>query len=191
MDIPDKAWIPLGAITATLIAGLISFVNVLIAKDEKITAFRQEWINSVRVEIARMVAFASTISSLRHVIDAKQEKANSRDDALIEMGAVLKTQTMQFNECRNRVRLYLNPIENKELVKNIESLHSASKISSDVDHQQLKELCENVLAETAAILKTEWIRVKRGERSYVIMKRVVLFACIGLVAVAMVMSRNY
>ncbi|MEO8330736.1 MAG: hypothetical protein ABI586_12070, partial [Candidatus Nanopelagicales bacterium] len=101
MDIPDKAWIPVGVITAAVIAGMISLVNILIAKDEKITAFRQEWINSLRNEIAHLVALASTISSLRHIIGLLQDKRETRDEAVNEMRSVLKTESAQFLECRN------------------------------------------------------------------------------------------
>lgn len=188
MDIP---WIPVGAVTAALIAGFISLVNVLIAKDEKITAFRQEWINSLREEISRLVALASTISSLRHIIDVMQNKEVSRSDALNEMQSVLKTETAQCLECRNRIHLFLNPDENEELIKKIESLHEASKISSNAKHQQVQELCDDVLLEAQRVLKKEWKRVKRGEPSYVIMKNGVLFTSLALLVVALLMSQNF
>jgi hypothetical protein len=53
--------IAIGAIAAALIAGLIFLLSLVISKEQKISDFRQEWINSLRSEIAALIAHANAI----------------------------------------------------------------------------------------------------------------------------------
>jgi len=191
MEIPDKAWVPIGAVTAALIAAFISFVNVLIAKDQKITEFRQAWINSLRDEIARFVALALAVSSMRHVIDAQQDNPNNRDKALDNMFSVLKDERARCSEYRNRIILFLNPEDDQELIKDIESLYSASAVSSKTQHADIAEQCAGLLAKTQILLKREWQRVKRGEPLYVATKFALLIGVPLLFSAVAISTKGY
>jgi hypothetical protein len=189
--IPTEMWAPLGAITAALIAGFISLVNLLIAKDQKITEFRQIWIDSLRKEVATLASLATAISSLRHVIDVKQNKLATRDDALNDMSALLKGEEVKRSECRNRILLLLNPKDDRDLVLKINELYEASSISSDESHHDVLAKCAGVLSEAQVLLKKEWRRVKRGEPVYVAMKIIVALVVLALALIAVISTKSF
>jgi hypothetical protein len=56
-------WPTLAAIIAAIVAGLFSLLGLLIAKENKISDFRQAWLDSLRNEIAD---FASAVTLLCH-----------------------------------------------------------------------------------------------------------------------------
>lgn len=53
--------IPIGVITAAGIAGLFSLVTLIISKENKVTEFRQAWIDAQRNDLADLVAAATAL----------------------------------------------------------------------------------------------------------------------------------
>ena len=51
----------IGAITAALITGLVSFLGLIISKEQKVSEFRQAWIDSLRSELAALISHANAI----------------------------------------------------------------------------------------------------------------------------------
>ena len=180
-DIPEKAWLPIGAVIAAFITGLISFVNMLIAKDQKTTEFRQAWIDSLRTEVARFIASATAIPVAGRLIDYKQSKVESRIDAVADMTAYAIEALPEFINCHNKILLLLNPREHKQLIDLLGELKNIAKISSDHTQAEVEATCLEVLRETQKILKTEWERVKRGERTYRLTKLFIIVALSGLI----------
>ena len=54
MDFSSLSYPAVGTICAALIAGLISFVVTVLAKDQKISEFRQAWIDALRSDAAEL-----------------------------------------------------------------------------------------------------------------------------------------
>jgi hypothetical protein len=171
--IPDKFIVLVGAITAALIAGIVSLVNMMIAKDQKITEFRQAWINSVREQVAKMVAHATTLPFAGRLIDYADSKSmpvqatggdlvSEQVDRMLD----LTKQKSELMDAYNKVLLFLNPAENKKLVSQLAALASAGTIGSKTDQSKINALADDLLTETQVMLKKEWKRVKRGEWVY-------------------------
>jgi hypothetical protein len=187
-EIPDKAWLPAGAVIAAFITGLISLVNMLIAKDQKITEFRQAWIDSLRAEVAKFIASATAIPVTGRLIDYKQSHTESQSDAVSDMTDYSKEALPEFINGYNKIILLLNPGEHKKLIDYLGALKNAAKMSSRAEQHEVEAKCCDVLHETQKILKEEWERVKRGERMYWVTKRfivalVALLLTVGAVGV--------
>ena len=56
--IPDAA---IGAIAAASIAGLLAFLGLIIAKENKTSEFRQAWIDSLRLDLSKLISNARAI----------------------------------------------------------------------------------------------------------------------------------
>jgi hypothetical protein len=56
--VPDAA---IGAIAAALIAGLLTFLGLIVAKENKTSEFRQAWIDSLRLDFAKLISNARAI----------------------------------------------------------------------------------------------------------------------------------
>lgn len=51
IDISQSILIPIGVITASIIAGLFSFVSLIMSKEQKVCEFRRDWIEAFRAEV--------------------------------------------------------------------------------------------------------------------------------------------
>ncbi len=70
-----------GTIIAAVIAAVISLLGLIISKENKVSEFRQAWIDSLREEVAAIITHGHVVYSAYH---AKQDKAigwqNVRED---------------------------------------------------------------------------------------------------------------
>jgi hypothetical protein len=181
MTVPGAIWAALATIVAAVVAGFISLINLLIAKDQKITEFRQNWIDKLREEIAALISQSIAISSMRHVIEAR-DKSATEQAALDDMRDLLKGVNAQRMEHRNRILLMLNPKDDAHLIAQVHELSRISAISSNVEHTVVVRHCDALVAESQRLLKQEWIRVKRGEWSYRVIKCFVVVVTLLLAA---------
>lgn len=140
---------PWGAIIAALIAGFIAFIGMVIAKENKISEFRQEWIKELRGNITKLFKLygaAKKDSGLK--IDERNEKFN------------------EINEVIATIRLHLNhsnqSVYEKKLLESINELNVQVRSGNISLSSLFKSLTEN----SHLVLKEEWERVKRGERNY-------------------------
>lgn len=66
-DFPVQALIPIGAIVAALVAGFFSVLSLIVSKEQKISEFRQQWIDSLRQELSDHMAAVVSLSSMREL----------------------------------------------------------------------------------------------------------------------------
>ncbi|UJL43895.1 hypothetical protein KDH10_001268 [Shewanella vesiculosa] len=163
---------------ATLIAALLvfvySFVNLLVSKDQKITEFRQDWINSIREEIAYVVATLGFLATQAERYKKEENKEKFLENSL-----------EQFHDMAqhfHKIQLRLNPkgkIEKQLLAKltEIEDLIDSNKLNTDIAHEKSCDL----ISISQDFLKKEWNRVKRGELAFAIAKYSFLLAFLGII----------
>lgn len=75
MQIPDAA---VGAVTAALIAGIISLLGLIISKEQKTSEFRQAWIDALRADLTAYLTQVNAINDatkVRYVDHAKKVEA--------------------------------------------------------------------------------------------------------------------
>lgn len=173
-SIPDVA---VGAITAALIAGIVSLLGLIVSKEQKISDFRQAWIDGLRSEIALLITHANAIHGSLSV--GWTNIADAWKDIRVDYVGI--------NEAAGRIRLRLNPKEpaSLEILKTIEELENILKPSLQApDYVKLNVVEKRLVKETNYVLKSEWRRVKRGEYVYQIAK----YAALSVVVIAIIIS---
>lgn len=148
-------------LTAAFIAGAVSVVVTVLSKDQKTSEFRQAWIDELRRDVSLVSSQMGVIASVVMHKEARGE-ADARN-GVIEMHEVF----IEIEATLNRIKLRLNKDEHTAILEVIRSLGD-----EDAGHSMaaMKKLSEQLIEEARPILKSEWERVKRGERSFVFLK---------------------
>ena len=156
------------ALTAALLAGLISLVNMLIAKDQKITEFRQKWIDDLRNDISLFVAKISFVAD-RTQDEFEKEKGEKKIFEINQLNIGLSI--LEAKEALEKIKLKLNPDEDdhKNLQENLSAMIKHMN-DDETSGDKLGDSIDNFVAEvniiSRKILKSEWERVKEGEPRY-------------------------
>lgn len=166
--------LPQSAIIAAIIAGVISLFSLIISKENKISEFRQEWVNSLRNELATLIACVDAVNFHLSLEKSTQEDLSSAKKTLREM-----------HEAKAKILLRINPKENLSIdtIAAIDNLLANIHKTKQSELPQLKSDTDALIAASQKLLKFEWDRVKRGERIFF----VITCASIIFVAVTTVM----
>lgn len=170
------------AFVVALIAGIVSLVLSILAKDQKTSEFRQDWISGLRDDVSQLVAHLGIMKTASAIIRAKPSA--EVDAYLLENQA----EFVKFGMLSTRIRLRLNPKEHATLIDLLLTMKS-------FEDSDMEARLESIAAETQKILKSEWERVKRGEPSFVLLKEIsraiILVICIGSAAVTVAMVLDH
>jgi len=166
--LPDAA---VGSIVAALIAGLVSLLGLIISKEQKVSEFRQAWIDALRAEIADLIAH----------LNAVYGTAAAQFPSVAEAWKVVKEDYLAFNNAAARIRLRLNPSEPTSVLvlKTLEEIEALFNSSQAADYKRLDELQRNFVSESQVILKQEWRRVRSGERVYRVARTVAIIVSLS------------
>lgn len=166
----------LGAIIAAAITGILSVLGLVISKEQKTSEFRQQWIDSLRSEVAELLACVEAIrlygsaqleaSRMQHARGFEQLTVVSRGIAG-ELGYKAKENIKEAMRLCYQIRLRVNPEEHRAIIDIFDQLQP--KIIKD-DLQGLQQLEEQLMAETQQVLRNEWKRVKAGEPMFQVAK---------------------
>jgi hypothetical protein len=151
----------IGAVGAAFIAAVASVLGLVISKENKISDFRQAWIDALRGELT------SYLSSINAIADASQLKYESYDEKV----AKLSSQYAVLNTANFMISLRLNP-EEQDVQKILNCMSDFQGILSaeKVDLGELRRVERCFLLSSKALLKREWLRVKRGELAFRLVK---------------------
>jgi hypothetical protein len=164
MEIPTHPAI--GAITAALIGGAISFITTLLSKDQKTSEYRQNWIDSLRKDISEYVAlFVTFIAYQNKAFEASEIKGEKY--VLSQQKNWCKLTTLDA-----AINLRLNPKDDKDLIELIDAATNmaAETKAIPVDLELVNQLALDIIEQSQTLLKAEWRRVKRGEWTFFITK---------------------
>ncbi|MDF1600111.1 hypothetical protein PZ895_10005 [Mesorhizobium sp. YIM 152430] len=186
--------IAIGAVTAALIAGFFSFLNLVISKEQKISEFRQDWINCLRSEIAQYVA------SIRFIAGANEIWNNDKTPTASTWQDHWKAMQIPYDNAARAftsICLRLNPDElNSERVDvNKQFLVKLNEVRNLVRKDQYSEatVAADELNDLARpILKEEWNRVKSGERNYRYSRNgAAILLLLALIAVSILLAKQF
>jgi len=154
--------IAIGAVLAALIAGFFSFVNLVSAKESKVSEFRLGWIDGLREEIARFTASVHELVRMHALKDDLTAK---------EWLDVTSEPYRHARESLTAIQLRLNPKQVEEEPNSLEAkLMSQIQLMRDAflkaDYDQVVNGVDQVRVLAAPLLKKEWMRVKVGELSF-------------------------
>jgi hypothetical protein len=154
----------IGLIVAAVIAGVVAFLSLIITKEQSISDFRQRWIDALRKDIAIIVG---------RVIAMHGESIIKHKENQDELWARLKGDFTGFNRVVVRIRLRINPNEQREkegpatkavldTLGKLESMFASPK----PHFHELDDLVETLVDSAQVILKENWDRVREGEPVY-------------------------
>jgi len=166
LDIPAPAYATIGAISAATIAGGISFLMVVLSKDQKTSEFRQAWIDGLRSETAKLISHFLVITDI-----VREMRRHEKDAQEIMAYLFEKDEHFCKLEMANaKIKLRLNPTEHQELLSAIAALRKYTASKEIMDSEAADFLVEKIIQESQTVLKNEWKRVKRGEPVFIATK---------------------
>jgi hypothetical protein len=174
-----------GAVVAAIIAGLVAFYSLIISKEQTISGFRQQWIDALRTDVAALVAYVVGIHG------ESIAKKSGRDD----LWGKVKEHFTRFNELEARIKLRLNPHEErkkhgeaeatKAVLAAIDKLHAIFDSPEPAFHE-IQGVTSQLVSNTQIILRANWKRVRAGETVFRVSKWAALVvAILALVALAL------
>jgi hypothetical protein len=177
--LPSQA---VGAIVAAIIAGIVALLGLIISKEQKVSEFRQQWIDALREDVAAVIAHS-------HGIHGSAATSNTTGNSLWDR---VRGDITGISQASARIYLRLNPNEKnkKEKTANtavLEALNEYDAIfaSPTPDVLRLREVSDKLLQAAQIVLKINWDRVRFGERVYRIAQWVALFVIVGLAVVGL------
>jgi len=194
-EIPVQAILAVGVISAALIAGFFSFLNLVVSKEQKISEFRQEWIDAFRLELSEFTAavFHIKFHLSAFKIDQAQNKAAQRQ----ALASSVRESHETYSRTVTSLLLRINPAESDIDKANMNSeflaaFQAVRESFNSADYQKASELCGDLREKAAPILKSEWERVKRGERTYRISKWVAgIVLALGLFGIGTFAAKDF
>jgi hypothetical protein len=159
-------------IIVALIAVFVSFIGLIISKEQKTSEFRQAWINTLRDDISRFIGQLDSTAKL--VLINKTSKSEDKEET---SSAVIKD-SVKLREIKSKIELLINPREQKhiqlvslltESIENIKKLESNSSVVDRITNISQK------------ILKEEWKRVKDGEPFFKFFRFAFGLAIVGII----------
>ncbi len=185
------AYPALGAILSALIAGVVTFLITVLTKEQKISEFRQNWIDALREDISEFLGLIQSLTSMIGFIKYQSGVDESKKFIESNHDNFSKVTTIYF-----RIALRLNPDEHQELRAALKEMFSMLSGSVDLyDSKAIESLVQDVVAKSQTVLKKEWNRVKQGEKMFRISKYVALIiiviAAIILIGIIAIILSKY
>lgn len=168
-DFPIQALIPIGVITAALIAGFFSLLNLIVSKEQKVSEFRQQWIDSLRQELADHIAATVSLSSIFEN-DEHLDK---------EMAKTANEVRARVTSTFTSIKLRINPEDSDKKIREMNAevlklLENGRVLFNESQWKEARLNCNKITKSSIPMLKEEWKRVKKGESVYVWSKRVAI-----------------
>jgi hypothetical protein len=209
-DLPNA--VEVGVLVA-LISGVFSLVGLIIAKETKLSDFRQAWIDALREDISLFVSHAINISSYFQVVikpinvtyteamisaAGDQQKIKQlyeeHQKKMEEFLRVLREDFSGLNVRSTRIKLRLNNSPHEiDAISLLREMKKMEIIFGDINNSEDKivhGIVEEIEITSRPLLKKEWNRVKEGERTFKIAKLVsfVLSAILALFLLSIAVS---
>ncbi len=164
--LPEAA---VGAIGAAIITGAVSFVGLILGKENKISEFRQAWIDALRSDLSALISHAHAMAGA----------GTASYDKTLDLWETLREDFVGLNIAATSIRLRLNPTEgpSKAILGTINAIEAIFQPEHEGRRgDRLNILEKELVSHGHDLLKREWRRVKSGERVY-------RFACVGALLV--------
>lgn len=156
-----------GIMFAAIVAGFFSFVKLASSKENKVSEFRQDWINQLRNSTAQYISSLFYLAMLyKHYLE---KDAATRDK--FEMTKGIEQIYSKVNAAYNDIIFRINENEKNKYAKkiNTEFLKALEKTREQFNRNEfteVKESCVDLRNKTKPLLKLEWERVKSGEPTF-------------------------
>lgn len=171
--------VPIGVVTAATIAGLFSLVSLIISKENKVTEFRQAWIDAQRNDISEVLALAISLE-----ISPLEKRADNlaafdrcfarillRDNPLGSVsrdyrwnsGFRLRKPTRNSWTFWKFIKQKDKPLPWSTVTSSIGHLR-AELFKAKIDGESVDRYKRSIVVVSRRLLKSEWDIVKDGEK---------------------------
>lgn len=183
-SIPTQYLVPAaGAVIAALIAGFFSFLNLVISKEQKVSEFRQAWIDKLREDLCKYIASIRYLASANQVWD--DEGNSDRMKHFEAMRSTVDTAAQAYHS----IVLRINPNDTNKKMKELndvflQALNTVKQNVEDEKYEDARTVANTLSIKMQPILKYEWERVKKGELIYRVTRGTAIFIVIAALAAA-------
>lgn len=180
-SIPATVYVAFGVITAALLTGFFSFMNMVSAKENKVSEFRLSWVDGLRNEIAEYISAAQELVRVSKTFNSKDFNTDKEKQSLrIDWYKETRGAFSRAIESLTKIQLRLNADHISEDAKTPEAelmkaISAARIFAVKGDLENILSSCNDIRTKAAPILKSTWILVKRGEIGY---RRIRLYSLI-------------
>jgi len=154
-------------IIVAFIGFLIAVTTAIIAKEHKVSEFRQAWIDALRQEISDLSSISYKLIAERSNFFVQKERLEIEN---IESGLVSAMRSVELigeiNSLSTKIRLRLNKLEHIKLIEEINKLRDETVQLKPETRNGIKILF-NIETIAHEVLKTEWEKVKKGENQFI------------------------
>lgn len=154
---------------AVIIAALISFIvavtSAVIAKEQKVSEFRQAWIDSLRKEVSELIGLSYQMTVESEKVNALKQSTNPLTET-IGKSALFKIELhIKMTALITQIKLRLNTKEHNNLISKLSYL-SGLHMAKEHDSEKAFNTLDQIQSLFHDVLKSEWERVKNGELRY-------------------------
>jgi hypothetical protein len=174
MDMP-KLTPAIATIAATLTAGGVAYFASILSKEQKTSEFRQTWIDALREDISEYIGTAEVVLAVLRAMALQGEPPDEMLDYLVKNESALR----ELMGTYYRVRLRLNLEKHDDLLTALDALYASFNGQQYVNVAATDSLIKDIDTITHRVLKREWRRVKRGEKTFYISKYISLAVLLG------------
>lgn len=163
----------LPAVLGASITSTVAFIGLLIGKENKISEFRQAWIDAIRADLASLIASVNKMHALLSSGSGMPDTAECYADAHRAIVSI-------------RLRLNASEANSGAVLSLLDELDQEFSPGNIPDGTTLDRIDEQLMNAARLLLKSEWTRVKDGEPTYCIAKYVsfaILFLSAAVVIV--------
>lgn len=149
------------SIVVVIITAIVSFIGLIISKENKTSEFRQAWIDELRKDISDYIAL-----TLQHAFYYSSVRSSNQGQARELINKHFSEESHNVESIYTRIFLRLNHTgEHKEILEVLQN--SFKTYVETINKDNLSSTLSNYNAElrskTVELLKTEWEKVKEGE----------------------------
>jgi hypothetical protein len=112
-DVAVNTLIPAGVIIASAIAGIFSFVTLILSKEQKISEFRQKWIETLRDDISDFLGNIVVLGDMKQ----RDHAARVENSNLVFTPSEIKDCQAAVSSALTRILLKLNPDDKNENIQ--------------------------------------------------------------------------
>ncbi len=150
-------------LVVAFIGVLVSFVGLIISKEQKISDFRQEWIDRLRDDISELVGNLSLLSNAWLLVENEYKKDKKVGDTFLKENIVT---IRNIDTLVSRSKLRLNPDKDKDLIGILDLCEQLTCSPRELTSKTFINNVNKLEIECHKVFKTEWQRVKKGEPIY-------------------------
>lgn len=166
-------------VVAAFLTALVSLLGLIISKEQKVSEFRQAWIDALRSDIAAVIANAMTVEFLISTGESQRSDFFEK----------YRSTFLEFSTALARIRLRINGEEEvgKKVLDGLYTIAQELTAKRGPDSNRLRDLRATLVTDSQELLKNEWRRVRDGEGAFKVTKAA--FLLIILIMGALIVYR--